>query len=120
MLTEFLTWKTFGIAGSTIAVMGLVVAQAAAPDVSVSIGTGSVLIGGAGLVTALTAFLKPYWDDRQKQREFDERKLQFRNQRQNQFIMESHSWMMEAKAALPALPEPPAYDPIPDVDERGE
>ena len=63
------TIRTITLAGGLLATGAAVVAQAVAPDNAM--GTGSFLLGGAGLIAAISAFTKDFWTDRQKQRDHE-------------------------------------------------
>ena len=94
--------------GGLVATGAAVIAEYSSGDGSV--GTGSFLLGGAGLVAALSAFTKDYWTDRQKQRDHEVAllKIKLRSCRTSCGILELYSWAKAAHAAvgsLPAVPE---------------
>lgn len=123
---------TFRLASGVVAgvsgLLGLgatVVAQAAPPggqlnDIATSLGTGSVLVGGSGIIIAVSTILKPYWEDRQKNREFEERKLKISmSLRRNNMITRSmYDWIVQAKKQNPSLPAAPEWVALPDVDDE--
>ena len=90
------------------------VAQASPPDTSV--GTGSFLLGGAGLIAAVSAFTKDYWTDRQKQREHEVAvlRIKLRICQAQGAVQELYGWVRAAHAAVPTLP------PVPELRLDGE
>jgi hypothetical protein len=104
-----------------------VVAQAAPPGgqlegIATSLGTGSVLVGGSGVIIAVSTLLKPYWEDRQKNREFEERKLKISMslRRNNMITRNMYDWIVRAKKQNPSLPEAPEWVAIPDVEDEAK
>jgi hypothetical protein len=94
--------------GGLVATGAAIIAELSSSDTSVS--TGSFLIGGAGLIAAVSAFTKDYWTDRQKQREHEVAllRIKLRSCRVNCGILELYNWARAAHAAvgtLPAVPE---------------
>ena len=102
------TTRTITLAGGLLATGAAVVAQAVAPDNAM--GTGSFLLGGAGLIAAISAFTKDFWTDRQKQRDHEISKL--RIQRRACHTCHSlgrlYAWARMSQLAVPGLP------PVPD------
>jgi ABC-type phosphate transport system substrate-binding protein len=101
-----------------------VIAQAAPSggqlgDIATSLGTGSVLVGGSGVLIAISTLLKPYWEDRQKNREFEERKLKISTslRRNNVITRNMYDWIVQARKQNPSLPPPPEWIAIPDVED---
>ena len=75
LLTGFSSrWLTLG--GGLLATGAAVLAEVTTTDPTV--GTGSFLLGGAGLIAAISAFTRDYWTDRQKQREHEVMLLRIR------------------------------------------
>jgi hypothetical protein len=74
-----------------------------------AIGTGSFLLGGAGLIAAISAFTKDFWTDRQRQREHELfiLRLKYRNCRSCNALHEIYAWARSAREAVPALPAVP-------------
>jgi hypothetical protein len=102
-----ITTKTVTLAGGLLATGAAVVAQASSTDTSV--GTGSFLLGGAGLVAAISAFTKEYWTDRQKQREHEVNvlRMKLRVCRSHAAVTAIYNWLRAAHAAVPTLPPVP-------------
>ncbi len=103
-----LTSRTLTVVGGLLATGAAVIAEASSTDTSV--GTGSFLLGGAGLVAAISAFIKDYWSDRQKQREHEVAmlRIKLRSSRSGVAVRELYGWAKAAHgavAALPAVPE---------------
>jgi hypothetical protein len=97
------TTKTVALIGGLLATGAAVVAQA---TTDTSVGTGSFLLGGAGLIAAVSAFTKDYWTDRQKQPEHELSllRLKLRTCRACNAVHELYTWAKAAHAAMPALP----------------
>lgn len=108
------TGRTVALAGGVVATLGALTAQAVANDNAV--GTGSFLLGGAGLVAAISAFTKDFWSDRQKQRDHEATmlRLKLRNCRTCGALHELFAWARVARQALPTLP------PVPEIRFDGE
>ncbi len=102
-----LTSKTITMAGGLLAAGAAVIAQATTTDTPV--GTGSFLLGGAGLIAAISAFTKDYWTDRQKQREHEVAllRLKLRNCQTCNALHELYNWAREARASVATLPQVP-------------
>jgi hypothetical protein len=130
---DFMTlWESWRLAGGLMAglsgLCGLgahLFAQATAPSgqlegLATSIGTGSVLVGGSGILIAISTLLKPYWDDRQKQRDFEERKLRITTslQRNNWLTKEMYDVLVKAHKCVPNFPEPPDWIALQDVSDQ--
>jgi hypothetical protein len=103
-----ITTKTVTLMGGLIATGSAVIAEYVSSDSPV--GTGSFLLGGAGLVAAISAFTKDYWTDRQKQRDHEVAllKIKLRSCRTSKGLFELYTWARAAQAAvgtLPAVPE---------------
>jgi hypothetical protein len=106
-LVPEITAKTVTLAGGLLATGAAVVAQAISTDPSV--GTGSFLLGGAGLIAAVSAFTKDYWTDRQKQREHELNvlRIKLRVCRADAAVHAMYNWVRAAHAAVPTLPPVP-------------
>jgi hypothetical protein len=115
-LVPVITTKTITVAGGLLATGAALVAQASSTDTSV--GTGSFLLGGAGLIAAISAFTKEYWTDRQKQREHEVAvlRIKLKESRADGAVHELYNWARAAHAAVPTLP------PIPELrfDDEAE
>lgn len=100
-------------AGGLAATTGALVAQTVSTDPAV--GAGSYLLGGAGLIAAVSAFTKDYWQDRQKQRDYElaKLKLRARDDRSEAALAAILSWIRAAHAADAALPPAPEVDRVP-------
>jgi hypothetical protein len=111
-----LTSKSITMMGGLIAASVAVIAQATSTDSTV--GTGSFLLGGAGLIAAISAFTKDYWTDRQKQRDHEVAllRIKLRNCRACNSLNELYNWARAAKSAVPGLPPVPEHH----VDENPE
>jgi hypothetical protein len=111
------TVRTITVVGGLVATGAAVIAEAISSDPTV--GTGSFLLGGAGLIAAISAFTKDYWTDRQKQRDHEVSmlRLKLRSCRTCNALHELYNWARAAHAAVPALPAVP-----PDIrfDDNGE
>ena len=99
-----LTTRSLALAGGLLATSAALVAETITNDPAV--GAGSFLLGGAGLIAAISAFTKDYWTDRQKQREHELMLLRIRqrNCRTCVAVHELHTWARAAHAAVPTLP----------------
>jgi hypothetical protein len=116
-----------GVVAGVSGLMGAgatVLAQAAPPggqlgDIATSLGTGSVLVGGSGIIIAVSTLLKPYWEDKQKQRDSEERKLRITMslRRNNMITRNMYDWIVTAKKQHPSLPAPPEWVSLPDVED---
>jgi disulfide oxidoreductase YuzD len=109
-------------------------------SLTTAIGGGAVAIVIYGAVQILTVVIKPivtdrtsYWDDKQKQRDYEERKLKLQYQseerkqkmqsdirRANWNAKEMYDWMVKAKARNPELPNVPDWIDMHDIEERAE
>jgi hypothetical protein len=109
-----LTGRSVALAGGMIATFAALTAQAVANDNAV--GTGSFLLGGAGLIAAISAFTKDFWTDRQKQREHETAllRIKLRSCRTCNALHELSSWARNARLVVPALP------PVPEIRLDGE
>jgi hypothetical protein len=76
-----------------------------------SVATGSFLLGGAGLIAAISAFTKDFWNDRQKQRDHEAAmlRIKLRNCRTCNSLHELHSWARSARLSVPSLPPVPEF-----------
>lgn len=108
------TGRTVALAGGVVATFGALMAQAVANDNAV--GTGSFLLGGAGLIAAISAFTKDFWSDRQKQRDHETTmlRLKLRSCRTCNALHELFAWARNARQAVPSLP------PVPEIRFDGE
>ena len=106
------TIRTITLAGGLLATGAAVFAQAMAPDNAM--GTGSFLLGGAGLIAAISAFTKDFWTDRQKQRDHEIVKLRIQRHACHtcHSLNRLYAWARMSHLAVPGLP------PVP--DERPE
>jgi hypothetical protein len=102
-----LTNKTITLVGGLMATGAAVVAESVSTENTV--GTGSFLLGGAGLVAAISAFTKDYWSDRQKQRDHEVSllRLKLRSCRTCNALHELYNWARAVHGAVPALPAVP-------------
>jgi hypothetical protein len=102
-----ITTRTVTVAGSLVAACAAIVAETTGSDTSVE--TGSFLLGGAGLIAALSAFAKDYWNDRQRQREHEQTmlRLRFSVGKAQGALGELYAWARAAHAAVAALPAVP-------------
>ena len=93
--------------GGLVAAGAAVIAELSSTDSTV--GTGSFLLGGAGLIAAVSAFVKDYWTDRQKQREHEVAllRIRLRSSRASCGILELYNWAKAAHAAVGTLPPVP-------------
>lgn len=94
-------------AGGLLATTGALVAQTVSSDPAV--GTGSYLLGGAGLIAALSAFTKDYWQDRQKQREHElaMEQVKARDEHVERTLARVVAWIKAARASNESLPPAP-------------
>jgi len=101
--------RTLSVTGGVLAAGAVVVAEAVSTDPT--LGAGSFLLGGAGLVAAMSAFSKDFWLDRQKQRENELAKLRIRSRNAEavQALQALLEWTKAARAAVPTLPPPPEF-----------
>jgi hypothetical protein len=99
--------RTLTLTGGILAAGAVVVAETVSTDPTM--GAGSFLLGGAGLVAALSAFTKDFWLDRQKQRdhELDKLRLRSRNDKSIQAIEALLAWAKAARAVVSTLPSVP-------------
>lgn len=90
-----------------VAAGGIVLAQAQpqAPD---TIGSGA-LMGGAGLILALTGFLKGFWDDRKDSRQVDLEKYRLARSVDTQAIESLYDWAQAVTRTNPKLPAAPRF-----------
>ncbi len=102
------TTKSIAVMGGLLATGAAVIAQATTDP---SVGTGSFLLGGAGLIAAISAFTKDYWTDRQKQRDHELSlvKIKLRACRTCNAVHDLHNWAKAAHAAVPGLPAVPEF-----------
>ncbi|QEH38662.1 hypothetical protein OJF2_72680 [Aquisphaera giovannonii] len=101
------TLRSATLVGGLLATGAAVIAEATSADSSVN--TGSFLLGGAGLVAAISAFSKDYWSDRQKQRDHEVcvLRLKLRNSRSSASVQALYAWARAAHDAVPTLPAIP-------------
>lgn len=104
--------QNFAYMGGVAATTTALVADAVSTDPAV--GAGSFLLGGAGLIAAISAFTKDFWQDRQKQRDHELAALRVRARidRADDAVEVLMSWIKAARAAdasLPPAPEIAAY-----------
>lgn len=116
-----LTSRTLTLAGGLLATGAAVIAEATSTDTAV--GTGSFLLGGAGLIAAISAFAKDYWSDRQKQRDHGVAvlRIKLRSCRAGAALHELHNWAQAAHTAvatLPAVPELHFDDDEPEMENH--
>lgn len=99
--------RTLALTGGILVSGAMVFAETVSTDPS--IGAGSVLLGGASLVAAISAFSKDFWQDRQKQRDHDLAKLRIRsrNDKSTLAIEALLDWARTARAAVATLPPAP-------------
>lgn len=93
--------------GGLLAAGAAVIAQATTTDTTV--GAGSFLLGGAGLIAAISAFTKDYWSDRQKQREHEVALLRIKNRnfQIHRGLHTLYNWAKDAQTAVANLPPVP-------------
>ena len=74
-----------------------------------AVGTGSFLLGGAGLIAAVSAFTKDFWTDRQRQRDHEAAmlRMKLRSCRTCNALHELYAWARSARVAVPSLPPVP-------------
>lgn len=108
-------YQSVAYTGGLAATTGALVAQTVSSDPAV--GAGSFLLGGAGLIAALSAFTKDFWQDRQKQREHELAKLrlQTRGDRLEVVLTEVLGWIKAAHANDAGLPPAPELGPLSDA-----
>ncbi len=116
-----LTSRTLTLAGGLLATGAAVIAKATSTDTTV--GTGSFPLGGAGLLAAISAFIKDYWLDRQRQRDHEVAvlRIKLRSYRASAALHELHNWAKAAHTAvatLPAVPELHFDDDEPDMENH--
>jgi hypothetical protein len=101
------TNRTITLVGGLLATGAAVIAETLSTDTTV--GTGSFLLGGAGLIAAISAFTKDYWSDRQKQRdhELSMLRIKLRSSRNSDAIHQLYNWARAAHGAMPSLPAVP-------------
>lgn len=106
--------------GGLVAAGAAVIAEAVTTDPTV--GTGSFLLGGAGLIAAVSAFTKDYWTDRQKQREHEVALLRIktRNHQTHDGLREMYNWAKAAKLAVSSLPPVPELSLDDDLEQEPE
>ncbi|WP_165243480.1 hypothetical protein [Paludisphaera soli] len=106
--------QNLAYAGGLLATSTALVAESVSADPTV--GAGSFLLGGAGLIAAISAFTKDFWQDRQKQREHELAKLriQARTDHAAEVVEAVLGWIRAARAADGALPPAPDIRPFPD------
>jgi hypothetical protein len=111
-----ITTKTVALGGGLLATGAAVIAQAVSTDNAM--GTGSFLLGGAGLIAAISAFAKDFWTDRQKQRDHEIAKLRIklRSGRTCHALHQLYGWARAAHLAMPGLPAVPEVR----LDEEGD
>jgi hypothetical protein len=102
------TTKSIAVMGGLLARGAAVIAQATTDP---SVGTSSFLLGGAGLIAAISAFTRDYWTDRQKQRDHELSlvKIKLRACRTCTAVHELYNWAKAAHAAVPGLPVVPEF-----------
>jgi hypothetical protein len=104
--------QNFGYIGGLAATTAALIADAVSTDPTV--GAGSFLLGGAGLIAAISAFTKDFWQDRQKQREHELAALRIRERsdRAEDAAEAVLAWIKAARAADATLPPFPEIGPI--------
>ena len=119
-LAREITSKTVTILGGLMATGAAVIAESSASDGPVA--TGSFLLGGAGLIAAISAFTKDYWSDRQKQRDHEVAllRIKLRSCRASCGIFELYNWARAAHAAVGALPPVPELHLSDEIDTETE
>jgi hypothetical protein len=103
-----LTGRTLTLTGGLLATgAAAVVAETTITDPA--LGTSSFLLGGAGLIAAISTLTKDYWNDRQRQREHEVvlAKLSLGKDRTREAVNELYQWARKARLALETLPEIP-------------
>jgi hypothetical protein len=106
--------QNLAYAGGLVATTTALVAETISADPTV--GAGSFLLGGAGLIAAISAFTKDFWQDRQKQREHELAKLRIRARSDHaaEAVEAVLVWIKAAREADVALPPAPDIRPFPD------
>jgi hypothetical protein len=106
--------RTLTLTGGIVAAGAMVVAESVSTDPTM--GAGSFLLGGAGLIAAVSAFTKDFWLDRQKQREHELAKLRIlnRNEKSIQAVEALLDWAKGARAAVSTLP------PVPEISLQAD
>jgi hypothetical protein len=101
------TARSITLVGGLVATGAAVVAQSVASDNT--LGTGSFLLGGAGLIAAISAFTKDFWTDRQKQRDHELAKLRIQRHACHtcHSLNRLYAWARMARLAVPGLPPVP-------------
>jgi len=104
-----ITFRSITFFGGLAATCAAVWAQGIGNDTAV--GTGSYLLGGAGLIAAISAFTKDYWSDRQRQRDHEIAllRMKLRSCRTCNALHELYSWARSARTAVPGLPPVPDF-----------
>ena len=99
--------RTATLSGGILAASAVVFAETVSTDPTM--GAGSVLLGSAGLIAAISAFTKDFWLDRQKQREHELAKIRLksRNDKSVLAVEALLDWAKSARAASPTLPPAP-------------
>jgi hypothetical protein len=102
-----LSAKTITLTGALLATGAAIFSETTS---DATVGAGSFLLGGAGLIAAISAFAKDFWSDRQKQREHEIAKLriELRNCKTCNALLELYNWARAARRAVPGLPPVPA------------
>lgn len=105
-------------AGGLLATGTALVAETVSTDPAV--GAGSFLLGGAGLIAALSAFTKDFWQDRQKQRDHELATLRLRARADHaaEVVEAVLGWIKAAHDKDDSLP--PAPDIRPFADPRND
>lgn len=139
---EYMNWVEVSRIGGCVVAAGSGVVHAGASvlaqvtpgnvsDVATSIGTGTVFVGMAGLITAISAALKPVWEDRRERRQLEKEKYQAEmesrvkivryqthDQRRNWLVTELYEWSQKVSKLDPRFPSPPDWTPISIADQR--
>ena len=112
--------QNIAYAGGLMATTAAVIADAVSSDPAV--GAGSYLLGGAGLIAAISAFTKDFWQDRQKARDHELAKLRIlaRSDRTNEVLEAVVDWIKSARLAVAALPPAPDVHPLPDLRDDAD
>jgi hypothetical protein len=87
-----------------LATGAVVIAEATSTDTTT--GAGSFLLGGAGLIAAISDFTKDNWTDRQKQCDHEVAllRIKIRNYRAGAALHELYNWAKAARTADSTLP----------------
>jgi hypothetical protein len=119
-LAPEITSRTITMMGGLVAAGAAVIAEFSSTDSPV--GTGSFLLGSAGLIAAISAFTKDYWTDRQKQREHEVALLRIKLQscRTSCGIVELYNWARAAHASVAGLPAVPELHLDSDIETETE